>query len=132
MTTAVKLREARNYLKEAVLFIPRLVRLLYRLLRDPGVSKEDKILVAAVVAYVVSPVDFVPDFIPLAGQVDDLLAVCIVLLRLIANSGDDTVRKHWSGPEDLVPWIHKTAQISRVFLPDRIVAAVFDRFGGKV
>ncbi len=46
-----------------------LVLLLYRLLRDARVSRADKILVGAVLVYVASPIDIIPDFVPLAGQV---------------------------------------------------------------
>ena len=126
--TPGKRRRAQEFLKEAVLVLPRLARLLYRLLRDPRVAKADKVLVAAVIAYVASPIDAIPDFIPLAGQVDDLFAVALVLLRLIGNSGTELVEEHWTGPPDLVPWIQNVARFSRVFLPDRVAARLYDRF----
>src|SRR6266496_2087017 len=84
--TSKRNREARRFLKEAILLIPRLLLLLYRLLRDPRVSRADKILAGAVLAYVANPLDLIPDFVPLAGQVDDLFAVSLVLMRLIADS----------------------------------------------
>jgi uncharacterized membrane protein YkvA (DUF1232 family) len=119
----------RTCLKEAVLLLPRLVRLLYRLVRDPRVSRTNKVLVGAAVAYVLSPIDIVPDFIPLAGQVDDLFAVCIVLMRLIADTGEDVITEHWTGSENLILWIHDVARISKLFLPDRVVSALNERFG---
>jgi uncharacterized membrane protein YkvA (DUF1232 family) len=123
-----KRRQAKQFLKEAVLVLPRLARLLYGLIRDPRVGKADKVLVAAVIAYVASPIDAIPDFIPLAGQVDDLFAVALVLLRLIGNSGTEIVEEHWTGPPDLVPWIHNVARFSRLFLPDRVAARLYQRF----
>ena len=124
-------RQAIRFLKEAVLLLPRVVQLLYRLMRDPRVSRTDKLLVGALIAYVASPIDLVPDFIPLAGQVDDLLAVALVLLRLIGNTGTEVVEEHWSGQPDLAPWIRNVARFSKVFLPDRIVRAVAEKFGAQ-
>ena len=122
-------RQATRYLKGAVLLLPRLARLLYRLMRDPRVPGTEKALVAAVLAYVATPIDIVPDFIPLAGQVDDLLAVALVLLHLISSAGEELVREHWTGPPDLIPWIHTTARLSRIFLPKRAAQALDSRFG---
>ncbi len=124
-----KAKEERTCLKEAVLFLPRLVRLLFRLIRDPRVSKANKVLVGAAVAYVLSPLDIIPDFIPLAGQVDDLFAVCIVLMRLIADTGENVITEHWTGSENLILWIHDVARISKLFLPDGVVSALNERFG---
>ena len=103
--TSKRKREAGRFLREAILLIPRFVLLLYRLLRDPRVSRADKILVGAVLAYVANPLDLIPDFVPLAGQVDDLFAVSLVLMRLIADSGENVIREHWDrlrgrGPVD--------------------------------
>src|SRR5262245_5058082 len=122
-------RRAVGFLKEAILLLPRIVQLLYRLLRDPRVSKADKVLVGALIAYIASPLDIVPDFIPLAGQVDDLFAAALVLLRLIGNSGEDVVEDHWSGPPDLLPWIHNVARFSTLLLPERVTRAVSAKFG---
>ena len=122
-------RQATRFLKEAILLLPRVVQLLYRLLRDPRVNRTDKLLVGALIAYVASPIDIIPDFIPLAGQVDDLFAVALVLLRLIGNTGEEVVEEHWSGPPDLAPWIRNVARFSKLFLPDRVVRAVSERFG---
>ena len=124
-------KQARKFLTEAVLLIPRLVQLLYRLMRDPRVSTTNKVLVGAALAYVFSPLDIIPDFIPLAGQVDDLFVVCVVLMRLIADAGDDVIREHWTGSQDLIPWIYEAARSSKVFLPDRVVRALNEKFGGS-
>ena len=121
--------ETRSFLKEAILVLPRLARLLSRLLRDPRISKTDKMLVGAVAAYVITPFDLIIDWVPLVGQVDDLFAVSIVLLRLVANSGEEVLRAHWSGREDLIPWIRKVAGLSKVFLPDGVVRGVLGKFG---
>jgi uncharacterized membrane protein YkvA (DUF1232 family) len=123
--------KAGRFLKEAILLLPRLARLLYRLMRDPRVPAVDKALLAAALAYVASPIDVIPDFIPFVGQVDDLFAVALVLLRVVGDAGDAVLREHWSGPPDLVPWIGRVARASRLFLPRKASAAVGGRFGGS-
>lgn len=105
--------------------------MLSGLIRDPRISKTDRILVGAVAAYVITPFDLMVDFVPLVGQVDDLFAVSVVLLRLVANSGEDVLRAHWAGREDLIPWIRKVAGLSKIFLPDGVVRGVLNKFRGQ-
>lgn len=61
--------------------LPAYARLAWALARDPRVSRLRRLAVLAGAAYVVSPVDLVPGFIPLAGQLDDLL-VAMGAIRL--------------------------------------------------
>lgn len=78
--------------------IPRYLKLLARLARDPRVSKVDKAIVAAVLVYLVSPVDLVPDWIvPVIGHVEDLYLLALALSRLVNNAGMDVLLDHWEG-----------------------------------
>ncbi len=79
-------------------FIPDCAVLLKRLVRDPRVGPRRKIALALVGAYVAMPFDLVPDFIPVAGQLDDAVLVAIVLRGLLLSSGPDLLRAHWPGP----------------------------------
>src|SRR5437016_4845807 len=90
----------RDKAKNALLFLPRLVALVGRLLADAEVPAGDKILLAAALAYTASPFDLIPDFIPVLGQLDDLYLLALCLLRLMNRSGPAKVREHWDGPED--------------------------------
>ncbi|HKD33365.1 MAG TPA: DUF1232 domain-containing protein, partial [Gaiellaceae bacterium] len=72
---------------------------LSRLMRDPRVPRRRKLLLAALVGYLALPFDLVPDFIPVAGQLDDVLIVAFVLRRFLRTGGDQLVREHWPGPE---------------------------------
>ena len=79
-------------------FVPDCVVLFRRLLGDHRVPRRTKLLLLALVAYLATPIDLVPDFIPIAGQLDDAIIVAFVL-RVIMRSGDrDLVRQHWPGP----------------------------------
>jgi uncharacterized membrane protein YkvA (DUF1232 family) len=80
-------------------FIPDCVVLISRLARDPRVPRRRKLLLLAAVAYLASPIDLVPDFIPVAGQFDDALVVALLLRRFIRGGGEPLVRELWPGPE---------------------------------
>ena len=86
---------------------PRLLQLIVRLARDPRVSGRTKSVLAGVVVYLASPVDLVPDFIPLLGYLDDVLLVAIVLDGLLNHVERAVVLEHWPGdpqkPRSRVP-----------------------------
>ena len=81
-------------------FIPDCVVLCGRLLRDPGVPRRKKTLLVALAAYLALPFDLVPDFIPVAGQLDDVVIVALVLRSFVRSGGEVIVREHWPGPEN--------------------------------
>ena len=76
-------------------FIPDCIVLVRRLLRDPRVPRWRKVALALVLAYLLMPIDLVPDFIPVAGQLDDAIVVWLAL-RGLWRSG--LIREHWPGP----------------------------------
>ena len=81
-------------------FLPDCLVLCRRLLADPRVPRGRKITLAALVAYLASPIDLVPDFIPVLGHLDDALVAALVLRRLLrAGGGTELVRELWPGPE---------------------------------
>jgi uncharacterized membrane protein YkvA (DUF1232 family) len=80
-------------------FVPDCVVLFKRLLGDRRVSRGRKALLVGLVAYLAVPIDLVPDFIPIAGQLDDAILVAFVLRSVLRGSGPDLVTEHWPGPE---------------------------------
>lgn len=46
---------------------------------DPRIPKRDKAIVVALLALIISPVDFIPDWIPVIGQLDDLMMIALVV-----------------------------------------------------
>ncbi len=102
--------------------LPNYLRLLVGLLTDPRVSGMDKLLVAGALAYIVMPVDLVPDFIPFFGEVDDVYLLVLALQRLIGNAGRATLLAHWSGAaEDLADMnLRAVFSAAAFFLPARI------------
>jgi uncharacterized membrane protein YkvA (DUF1232 family) len=80
-------------------FIPDCVVLCARLLHDPRVPRRKKALLVALAGYLALPFDLVPDFIPVAGQLDDVVIVALVLRSFVRGGGEPVVREHWPGPE---------------------------------
>ena len=80
-------------------FIPDCVVLVRRLLCDLRVPRRTKVALWLLVGYLVMPIDVVPDFIPVAGQLDDAILVALVLASFLRGGGAALVREHWPGPE---------------------------------
>jgi hypothetical protein len=89
----------RDEARALVGFIPDCIVLIGRLISDPRVPRRRKLLLAGLVGYLALPFDLVPDFIPVAGQLDDALVVGLVLRRFLRSDGEELVREHWPGPE---------------------------------
>ncbi|MDP2528693.1 MAG: DUF1232 domain-containing protein [Candidatus Palauibacterales bacterium] len=77
--------------------IPGFVRLLWRLMRDRRVSRLDRVLFGLTVGYLLVPFDFVPDWIPVVGEMDDLLLVLFALDRLLYRTDEAVLLDHWDG-----------------------------------
>src|SRR5919197_1226916 len=80
-------------------FIPDCAVLVGRLLRDDRVPRRHKLLLVGLLAYLALPFDLVPDFIPVAGQLDDVLVTALVLRAFLRAAGEEPVRAHWPGPQ---------------------------------
>lgn len=102
--------------------LPNFLRLLGGLLADMRVALTDKLLVAGAVAYILLPLDFMPDFIPFLGEVDDVFLLVIALQRLIANAGRAVVLDHWMGdPKQLGSLdLERVLAAAAFFLPRRV------------
>ncbi|KUM38326.1 YkvA family protein [Arthrobacter sp. EPSL27] len=84
-------------MKDALRLLPDLLRLLRRLLADKSVGAGVRVRVALLVVYLLSPIDLVPDFLPVIGYADDVIIVALVLRSVVARAGVDAVRRHWPG-----------------------------------
>jgi uncharacterized membrane protein YkvA (DUF1232 family) len=83
--------------RELAALLPNLVRMCRTLLRDPRVPLGSKILVGLTVVWFVSPIDLVPEFIPVLGPVDDAIVAAFVLRHLVKRAGPEIVAGAWPG-----------------------------------
>lgn len=87
-------------MKDALRLLPDLLRLLRRLLADRSLGAGVRIRLALLLAYLLSPIDVVPDFVPVIGYADDVIIVALVLRSVIARAGEAAVCQHWPGTPD--------------------------------
>jgi uncharacterized membrane protein YkvA (DUF1232 family) len=85
--------------RDVASFIPECIVLFKRLLVDGRVPRRGKVAVAVLVPYLALPFDLVPDFIPVAGQLDDAILVALVLAYVVRAAGRDVVAELWPGSE---------------------------------
>lgn len=94
-------------------FIPDCVVLLRRLITDPRVPRRSKVVLWLLLGYLAFPLDLVPDFIPVAGQADDLLAVALGLRAVLRGAGPQVVRELWPGPPESLGLLLRAAGRAR-------------------
>ncbi len=110
---------------DLLFLLPDLVVLLIRLMRDSRVPLGAKLIAGAGVAYILSPVDLIPEVIfgPI-GLIDDLLVVSAALSRLIESVHPDLLRHHWPGQGDALDAIRRVTSWGDAQLTTRIPALV--------
>lgn len=90
-------------LRDAARLVPDVVRLLRRLAADRTIARSVRIRLWLLLAYLISPIDLIPDFIPVLGYADDAIIVAIALRSVTRRAGAEALERHWPGtPEGLV------------------------------
>jgi uncharacterized membrane protein YkvA (DUF1232 family) len=89
----------RNDAREVARFLPDCIVLLKRLLRDDRVPRRAKVVLGLLVLYLLMPLDLVPDFIPVAGQLDDAILVAAAIAYVARSAGRDVIEELWPGSE---------------------------------
>ncbi len=80
------------------------IQLAIRLVRDPAVPPYFKAVPFAALAYVVSPLDFLPDFIPIIGQLDDIGILVLGLKLFLRLCPADVVAFHREAIDHHLPF----------------------------
>jgi len=99
--------------KELATLLPNLLLLFRGLIRDRRVSRGSKALLAMAIVWVVSPIDLVPEFLPVIGPLDDAVMAALVLRHVIRRAGRDVVAEHWRGDPATLEVILRVAGAAR-------------------
>lgn len=74
--------------------LPTYARLVWALARDPRVPLGQKAVLGGIAAYLAFPIDIIPDFIPVIGQMDDVAVLLLGLDWFLRNAPADVVEEH--------------------------------------
>ncbi|MBN1435033.1 DUF1232 domain-containing protein [Candidatus Fermentibacterales bacterium] len=116
-------------LMECIALLPDLLHLCMRLLLDRQVPARLKGPLIAAAAYVASPVDLIPEFVPVLGCLDDLFIVIIALNRLLDRDSPEVaeaIRRHWTGSDEILDTLRHllaTLESAISFIPERFLPA---------
>ena len=83
--------------RELALLLPNLIRLFGGLLRDRRVGLPAKIVVGIASLWLASPIDLIPEFIPIVGSLDDAIVAALALRFVLRTTDSAVVREHWHG-----------------------------------
>jgi uncharacterized membrane protein YkvA (DUF1232 family) len=100
----------RGRARELITLIPNLLMLFRELLRDPRVPLGAKLWLGVAIVWIASPIDLIPEFIPVAGPLDDAIVAALVLRHLVRRTDPSVVFEHWRGhPATLAAIVGRTA-----------------------
>ena len=114
-------------LRELLALLPQLVGLLARLVRDPRLPPRVKAILGVAAVYLASPIDLVPDFIPLLGYLDDVIVAAVVLDGILNHVDRAIVLEHCPGNPAGLERMSRLAAGLAGWLPRRWKARVFGR-----
>jgi uncharacterized membrane protein YkvA (DUF1232 family) len=95
-------RPDQTTIRDALRLLPDAVRLVRRVAADHTIPRRTRWLLWFLLVYLVSPIDLIPDFIPVIGYADDVVVAGFVLRLVVRRAGSEKLREHWPGtPEGL-------------------------------
>jgi uncharacterized membrane protein YkvA (DUF1232 family) len=105
--------------------LPDVARLIARLVSDPVLPRAAKVALGAAAVYLLSPIDLIPDFVPLVGYIDDLLLAAVLLDGILNWVDRGLVLKYWPGSPASLDTLARTARVLSVWVPRRLKARIF-------
>jgi len=99
-------------LKDALRLLPDLLRVLRRMAADRTVPAGVRVKLGLLAAYLLLPLDLVPDFLPVIGHADDVIIVALVLRSAIRSAGPEPLRRHWPGSQAGLAIIERLAGLN--------------------
>ena len=107
LVVLVRAAPGRVQVGEAFRLLPDALRLVGRLARDPALPRGARVRLWLLIAYLASPVDLVPDVVPVVGYADDVVAVVVVLRSVLRRCGPEAADRHWPGSAEGLAALHR-------------------------
>ncbi|MGH2594994.1 MAG: YkvA family protein [Actinomycetota bacterium] len=101
----------RSAARELATVIPNLIVLFGGLLRDPSVSRGSKLWLWFAIVWLVSPIDLIPEFIPVIGPLDDAIIAALVLRHVVRRTDARVLTEHWHGDPATLAKILRIAKV---------------------
>jgi uncharacterized membrane protein YkvA (DUF1232 family) len=101
----------RTRARELAGLVPNLVRLFRGLVADPRVPRGAKAWLWVALVWLVSPIDLVPEFVPIAGPLDDAIVAALVLRHVVSRTDRTVLDEHWHGDPSTLETILRVARI---------------------
>jgi uncharacterized membrane protein YkvA (DUF1232 family) len=95
--------------RELLGLVPNLLLLFKDLVRDDRVPRSAKVWLGVAAVWLASPIDLIPEFVPVLGPLDDAIVAAAVLRHLVRKAGSEVVYEHWRGEPATI------ARVLRIF-----------------
>ena len=92
-----RLAPKESRLLDVVRLLPDVLRMAAALATDPSTPRSSRIALAGLAVWIASPIDLIPEFIPVLGPLDDIVIAAIVLRWVGRRLGEDALRARWPG-----------------------------------
>lgn len=102
-----------------------LVRLSTGLARDPRVPARNKMIFAGVTGYFLVPNDFVPDWLPGIGRLDDVIMLCVGLDAMLNHVPEEVINEYWQGDTAVLDKIRAAVRAATEFVPDKMMRMLY-------
>lgn len=102
--------------REALRLLPDVVRLLRRVAADRSLPRGVRVRLGLLLAYLLLPIDLVPDFIPVLGHADDAIIIVLALRSVVRRAGREALTRHWPGTTE---GLHTLQRLAGISAPDR-------------
>lgn len=100
-------------------------RLAQGLATDPRVPARNKLIFAGVAAYVVLPVDLIPDWLPGIGRLDDLIMLCVAVDSMLNHVPKAVLDTYWEGDQKVLDGVRSVVSTAVEFVPPQLMRTLY-------
>jgi uncharacterized membrane protein YkvA (DUF1232 family) len=112
-------------MREFLRLLPKLARTIRELIGDPGLSRAAKIALASALAYLLSPIDLIPDFLPITGLLDDVLVAAVIIDGVLNYVDRRVALRYWPGGANSLERVARVARWLAIWVPRRVKTRIF-------